>query len=106
MHPELIQSPVVVTNSTGIHGPVVAEHAIAVLLALAKRLPQAMRYQAKKLWSQEHLWKERPRPREVEGATVAVVCMRSIGTEFAHPANALRTTVLTHRDNPHNTNTK
>jgi phosphoglycerate dehydrogenase-like enzyme len=100
MYPELIQSPVVVTNSTGIHGPVVAEHAIAVLLALAKRLPQAMRYQAKKVWSQEQLWKERPRPREVEGATVAVVGMGSIGREFARRANALGMTVLAVRENP------
>src|SRR6476620_10038993 len=38
MYPELLQSGVVLTNSTGIHGPVVAEHAMAVLLAMAKRL--------------------------------------------------------------------
>src|SRR6266849_4318267 len=69
MFPELIQSKVVVTNSTGIHGPVVAEHAIAVLLALAKRLPQAMQYQAKREWSQDQLWHGQPRPREVADAT-------------------------------------
>src|SRR5260370_38174607 len=94
MYPERSQSPVVVNNSAGIHGPGVAEHAIAVLLALAKRLPQAMRYQAKKVWSQEQLWKERPRPREVEGATVAVVGMGSIGRKFARRANALGMTGL------------
>ena len=70
MYPELIQSSVVVTNSTGIHGPVVAEHAIAVLLAMAKRLPQAMQYQAKHEWSQDQLWHSQPRPREVADSTV------------------------------------
>ncbi|HEX9255163.1 MAG TPA: hypothetical protein VF938_06445, partial [Candidatus Angelobacter sp.] len=73
MYPELVRSNVVVTNSTGIHGPVVAEHAIAVLLALAKRLPRAMQYQAKHEWSQDQLWHERPRPREVTGSIVAVI---------------------------------
>ncbi len=71
MYPELIQSNVVLTNSTGIHGPVVAEHAMAVLLAMAKRLPQAMQYQAKHEWSQDQLWHGQPRPREVAEATVA-----------------------------------
>src|SRR5215468_7439910 len=55
MFPELIKSEVVVTNSGDVHGPVVAEHAIALLLALAKRIPQAMRYQRKREWAQEIL---------------------------------------------------
>lgn len=100
MFPELIQSNVLVTNSTGVHGPVVAEHAITLLLALAKRLPQAMRYQAKKLWSQDRLWNERPRPREVEGATVLVIGMGGIGNEFARRAKALGMKVLGVRENP------
>jgi len=100
MFPELIQSDVIVTNSTGVHGPVVAEHALATLLALAKRLPQAMRYQAQKIWSQERLWKEHPRPREVDGATVVVIGMGSIGSEFARRAKALGMKVLAVRENP------
>jgi phosphoglycerate dehydrogenase-like enzyme len=100
LFPELIRSSVLVTNSTGVHGPVVAEHAITVLLALAKRLPEAMRYQAKHEWSQEQLWNERPRPREVEGATVAVIGMGVIGREFTRRAKALGMKVLAVRENP------
>jgi phosphoglycerate dehydrogenase-like enzyme len=100
MFPELIHSNVVITNSTGVHGPVVAEHAIAVLLAVAKRLPQAMRYQAKKIWAQEQLWNQRPRPREVDGATVAVIGMGGIGGEFTRRAKALGMRVLAVRENP------
>jgi phosphoglycerate dehydrogenase-like enzyme len=99
MFPELIQSNVIVTNSTGIHGPVVAEHAIAVLLALAKRLPQAMQYQAKKFWSQDRLWHEQPRPREVADATVLVIGMGGIGREFTARAKALGIKVLAIREN-------
>jgi phosphoglycerate dehydrogenase-like enzyme len=100
MFSELIRSNVVVTNSTGVHGPVVAEHAVAVLLALAKRLPQAMRYQAKKQWSQEQLWNQRPRPREVDGATVAVIGMGGIGGEFTRRAKGMGMRVLAVRENP------
>lgn len=98
MFPELVRSSVLLTNSSNVHGPVVAEHAIAVMLALAKRLPQAMQYQAKKIWSQEILWNERPRPREVKGATVAVVGVGGIGREFIRLAKALGMRVLAVRD--------
>jgi phosphoglycerate dehydrogenase-like enzyme len=100
MYPELIRSSVVVTNSTGIHGPVVAEHAIAVLLALAKRLPQAMQYQAKHEWSQDQLWHASPRPREVADSTVLVIGMGSIGREFTTRAKAMGMKVLAVRENP------
>lgn len=100
MFPELIRSNVILTNSTGIHGPVVGEHAIAVLLALAKRLPQAMQYQAKKTWSQDQLWHEHPRPREVADSTVAVLGMGGIGREFTVRAKALGMKVLAIRENP------
>lgn len=100
--PKLVNSEVVVTNSTGVHGPVVAEHAIAVILALAKRLPQAMRHQARKTWSQDQLWKQLPRPREIDGATVALIGMGGIGREFTSRAKALGMTVLAVRENPAN----
>jgi phosphoglycerate dehydrogenase-like enzyme len=100
MYPELIESKVVVTNSSPVHGPVVAEHAIAVLLALAKRLPQAMQYQARKTWAQDLLWNERPRPREAMGATVAVIGAGGIGSEFIRSAKALGMHVLAVRHNP------
>lgn len=98
MFPELVRSNVLLTNSSSVHGPVVAEHAIAVMLALAKRLPQAMQYQAKKVWSQEILWNEPPRPREVAGATVAVVGMGGIGREFTRLAKALGMRVIAVRE--------
>lgn len=100
MYPELLQSGVVLTNSTGIHGPVVAEHAMAVLLAMAKRLPQAMQYQAKHEWSQDQLWHGQPRPREVAEATVAVIGMGGIGREFAKRARAFGMKVFAVRENP------
>jgi phosphoglycerate dehydrogenase-like enzyme len=100
MYPELINSNVMLTNSSGVHGPVVAEHAIAVMLALAKRLPQAMQYQARRIWSQDLLWNEHPRPREVAGGTALVVGLGGIGHAFATKAKALGMKVVAVRENP------
>lgn len=100
MFPELVRSNVKVTNSSSVHGPVVAEHAIAVLLALAKRLPRAIHYQREKQWAQALLWEEHPRPREIAGSTVLVLGMGGIGSEFALRAKALGLKVLGVRENP------
>src|SRR5262249_26223452 len=100
MFPELINSEVVVTNSGGVHGPVVAENALALLLGLAKRIPQAMQYQRKKEWAQEILWQEQPRPREVAGTTVLVIGMGAIGREFVLRAKALGMKVIAVRESP------
>jgi phosphoglycerate dehydrogenase-like enzyme len=100
MYPELVNSSVALTNSTGVHGPVVAEHAITLLLALAKRLPQAMQYQARHEWSQNQLWQGSPRPREVADSTVLVIGMGSIGREFAARAKALGLRIMAIRENP------
>jgi phosphoglycerate dehydrogenase-like enzyme len=100
MYPELVASGVRVTNSTGIHGPVVAEHAMALIMALAKRIPQSMRYQAKKKWAQDLVWSELPHPREIAGGTVAVVGMGGIGSEFTRMAKSLGMRVLAVRENP------
>src|SRR5437016_2605930 len=102
MFPELINSRVMVTNSREVHGMVVAEHAIAMVLALAKRIPQSVRYQFRKEWAQEKLWNEYPRPREVAGATVVVVGMGGIGREFTARAKALGMRVVAVRENPAN----
>ncbi len=100
MYPELINSNVVLTNAREVHGPVVAEHAITLVLALAKWLPRAMQYQVKREWAQQKLWDETPRPREVADATVVVVGMGSIGREFTSRAKALGMNVVAVRENP------
>src|SRR5205807_580326 len=100
MFPELASSDVVVTNARGIHGPVVAEHALALLMALAKRLPQSMRLQQKSIWGQQLLWDEKPTTREIAGGTVVVVGMGNIGREFTRPVRALGMRVLAVREHP------
>jgi phosphoglycerate dehydrogenase-like enzyme len=100
MFPELVASDVVVTNSREVHAPIVAEHAIALVMALAKRLPSAIHHQQEHVWAQEAMWEERPRPREVAGATLGLIGLGSIGREVAQRALALGMCVLGSRRDP------
>jgi phosphoglycerate dehydrogenase-like enzyme len=100
LSPELVAGDIVLTNSTQVHGPVVAEHALALILALAKRIPSAVKLQQRSLWGQTILWEERPRPREVAGATLGVVGLGSIGGELASKARALGMRVIAVREHP------
>ncbi len=81
MFPELIQSDIVLTNAREVHGPVVAEHVIALIFALAKKIPGSVQLQQKHVWGQQILWDELPRVREVAGATLGLV-----GSGFDRPA--------------------
>jgi phosphoglycerate dehydrogenase-like enzyme len=100
LYPELISSDIAISTAGRVHGPVVAEHAMAMLLALAKRLPSAVRYQERRKWAMEAIWKEQPRPREVRGTTLAVIGMGSIGAEVASMAVALKMNVIGMREHP------
>jgi phosphoglycerate dehydrogenase-like enzyme len=100
LYPELISREIALTNAGGVHGPVVAEHAIAMLLALAKRLPSAVRYQERRKWAMEAIWNEKPRPREVRGASLVVVGLGSIGADVASMAVALKMHVIGVREHP------
>jgi phosphoglycerate dehydrogenase-like enzyme len=94
LFPELTASDVSICNAARVHGPVVAEHAIAMLLALARRVPSAVRYQDRREWAMEAIWQERPRPREIAGATLLVVGLGSIGSEVAELGRAMKMHVI------------
>ncbi len=98
MFPELINSDVILTNSREVHGPVVAEHVIALIFALAKRLPQAVQLQQNHIWAQDAMWRGRPRPREVAAATLGLIGVGSIGHEVATRASALSMRVIAVRE--------
>lgn len=100
MFPELVTSKVRVTNSTEIHGPVVAEHAIALVLALAKGLSAAVKFQAEQHWGQRDMWRSAMRPREIAGATLGVIGLGAIGRECVRLAKALGMRVIAIREHP------
>ena len=99
MFPELITSDVRITNSAEIHGRVVAEHAIALIFALAKAIPPSVRYQLKSEWGQQELWNRTP-TREIAGATLLIVGLGGIGNEVARLAKPLGMSVVALREHP------
>ncbi|MGA2424153.1 MAG: D-2-hydroxyacid dehydrogenase [Terriglobales bacterium] len=100
MFPELVNSEIILTNAREVHGPVVAEHVIALIFALAKKIPGSVRLQEKHVWGQQILWDELPRVREVAGATVGMVGLGSIGRAVAQSARALGMRVIAVREHP------
>lgn len=98
LFPELINSDVVLTNATEVHGPVVAEHVIAMIFALAKKVPQAAVLQRQCVWGQETMWNEKPHLREIAGATLGLIGVGSIGRRVAKMASALGMRVIAVRE--------
>ena len=55
LQPAIVERPIVVTNSRGTHGEAIAEHAIALALALRRRLHVALARQAERRWAQDEI---------------------------------------------------
>ena len=98
--PEIVESDIVLTNAREVHGPMVAEHVIALIFTLAKKIPDAVRLQQKHDWGQQKVWDELPRVRELAGATVGLIGLGSIGRAVARYAKALGMRVVAVREHP------
>jgi phosphoglycerate dehydrogenase-like enzyme len=83
MYPELRRSGIVLTNAGGVHAVPMSEHLLGTIIALARRFPDAMRYQAKNHWAQQELWDAKPRPLELGGRVLLIVGFGATGRELA-----------------------
>lgn len=90
---------VVVTNSRGIQSPAIAEHVIACLLALAKRLPRIIRDQDARRWAQNEIVGDAS-PWLVQGRTMGIIGLGTIGEAVAARATALGMRVVGVRRRP------
>ena len=96
---DLAARGVVVTNSRGIQSPAIAEHVIACLLALAKRLPAIIRQQDARRWAQNDMVGS-ALPWLVQGRTLGVIGLGTIGQAVAVRAAALGMRVVGIRRRP------
>lgn len=81
-----------VTNTPDVLNDVVAELTIGLMIALARRIPQADRYVREGRWPSGNL----PLYREIGGSTLGIVGLGRIGKEIAARAQAMKMRVVYH----------
>ncbi len=87
LYPELVNSPVILTNAAGAHALPIAEHVIGVMLAIVKELPRASRFQRQHRWVKDFT-------RELGGQVLGIVGMGHVGEEIARLAKAMSMTTM------------
>ena len=85
--PEIVASPVVVTNARGLHAEFIAEHAIALTLALRRYLHVASVRQRDAIWAQAEI-QALPSP-PLRGTPMLVAGLGEIGRRIAGLASGL-----------------
>lgn len=94
--PELVGNPkLVLTNSRGVHGPAIADHVFAMLLALTRDLPVHLEARAKGEWREDGSGVLTPI--SLQGRTLFVVGLGGIGTEVARRAHGFGMRVIATR---------
>ena len=88
---------VVVTNSSGIHAPNMAEHVMGMALSFARRLPDFVRTQDRHHWRE---WELREQVFELGGQTMMIIGLGRIGEALAQRAAAFGMHVVGARRHP------
>lgn len=96
--PAVAERDILVTNLQRIQGPHMAEHAIALMLALARSLPVYAAEQHAGEFTRGFRELRAERPVEIEGKTLLVVGLGGIGTEVAKRAHGLGMHVIATRN--------
>ena len=81
LYPELVESPIVLTNMQRMYSPTISETAIGLLLALTRGLNQYA------LQTRERVWKPLDQLTEISGLTMGIVGLGGIGTDTAYRAH-------------------
>lgn len=81
LHPELVESPVVLTNMQRMSSPTISEVAIGLMLCLTRRLHDYA------VQTHDHVWKILDGVIEISGSTMGVVGLGGIGTDTAYRAH-------------------
>jgi phosphoglycerate dehydrogenase-like enzyme len=98
--PEIVNSNIILTNARSVHGPVVAEHVLSLMFALAKHLPSATRFQQQHQWGQDAMTHLQPPLRELRDGTLGLIGVGAIGSHVARVASAMGMRVVAVRANP------
>jgi len=100
LFPAVVASPVVITNGRTVHSVPVAEQTLALMFALARRLPACFRFQSQRYWGQDDSWLPETTPFELEGKTLGLVGLGAIGHEMVKRVRPLGMRVVAVKRNP------
>jgi phosphoglycerate dehydrogenase-like enzyme len=90
LHPEMRESQVTFTNSAGVHGVPVAEHALAMMFYFARALDQVeASRRAGRLWDRDRIATAPTPVSELTGSVVGVIGYGGIGREVGRRARGL-----------------
>jgi phosphoglycerate dehydrogenase-like enzyme len=82
----------IITTLSGANAVQVAEHALAMLLALCRRFPTLMELQLKNQWMSDKT--QRYKPQELRGSTVGIVGYGSVGRQIARLLSSFDVKIL------------
>jgi phosphoglycerate dehydrogenase-like enzyme len=99
MFPELVVSPLTLTNARGLYSDVIADHVFSYVLAFARDLPRLWRAQQERRW----LSQGEVKTFQLQGLTAGIVGFGGIGAEVARRAQCVGMTVLAVDPAPHGT---
>lgn len=97
--PELFARGIAVSNTRGVQAVPIAEHVMAVTLALAKQIPFVIEHQQQARWSQNEFAGARL-PWLLKGRTLGLIGVGTIGSEIARRAEAFGMRVIALRRRP------
>jgi len=89
----VVASAVIITNSRGMSGGTIAEHVVALTLALFRKFPLAFSSQAERRWAQDAVMQLTPL-RTIDGSTALVIGLGGIGAATARRFAALGAQVI------------
>ena len=95
----LAQAGIRLASAAGVNANAVAEHAMALILSLSRRLPEARDNQARRIW-RGMISDPAQREAELAGRTLLIVGLGRIGSRLARLARAFDMRVLATRRDP------
>jgi phosphoglycerate dehydrogenase-like enzyme len=91
--PALLARGVAVTNASGVHGPNIAEHVLAMILMFTRGMPRLLRAQLARRWERD-LKSRSDGPGELTGKTLLIVGLGRIGEAIATRARPFGVRIL------------
>ncbi|MDX1646225.1 MAG: D-2-hydroxyacid dehydrogenase [Longimicrobiales bacterium] len=98
--PTMLESPVIFTNSAGVHAPPMAETVLAMMLHFGRGLDFAVEAKSRSEWRKEPYYAEGAPLTELSQATVGIIGFGGVGREVARRVASLGARVIAVKRRP------